>query len=197
MIYLFKRASSDFNRVLKTLGYEIAQAKSEYEMKTHMLEYFSESCLGLDDIKRDEEVRFKLNEVFMALTDGEIERAKSHIERLESVVKAMIPHSLLELVGLDFDGKKVFNHSNLDLNEYAEYARLISIISHHYLEDEIDKAEYFEKKLYELVRVSELSVAVDNKMPYDELLDICAEYLKKCKDPEAKMIAFLINKAKA
>lgn len=195
MIYLFKRASSDFNRVLKTLGYEIAEAKSEYEMKTHMLEYFSESCLGLDDIKRDEAVRFKLNEVFMALTDGEIERAKSHIERLEPVIKAMIPHSLLELVGLDFDGKKIFNHSNIDLKEYA---MMISKISHHYREDEIAQAEYFEKRLYELVKISELNVAaVDDKMCDDELLDICAEYLNKCKDPEAKMIAFLINRAKA
>lgn len=194
MIYLFKRASSDFNRVLKTLGYEIAQAKNEYEMKTHMLEYFSESCLGLDDIKRDEEVRFKLNEVFMALTDGEIERAKSHIERLEPAVKEMIPNSLLELVGLNFNGKKNFNHENIDLKEYA---MLISRISLHYREDEIDKAEYFEKRLYELVRVSELSVAVDNKMSADELLELSAEYLKKCKDPEAKMIAFLINQAKA
>lgn len=193
MIYLFKRASSDLNRVLKTLGYDIAQAKHEYTMKTSLLEYFSESCLGLDDINRDEEVRFKLNDIFMALTDGDIERIKSHIERLEPAVKAMIPNSVLELALLKFEGKPNFNVLNINCKEYSKFVKAIAVA---YTNGDVALAERIETQLYEFVKMSDLE-GIDHKMTDDELLDICATYLKKCKDPEAKMIAFLINQSKA
>lgn len=193
MIYLFKRASSDFTRVLKTLGYDIAQAKHEYDMKTSMLEYFSESCLGLDDIKRDEEIRFKLNDVFMALTDGDIDRMKSHIERLEPAIKELIPNSVLELALIKFEGNAIFNVVNINFKEYSKLVKAIAVA---YIDGDISLAERIETKLYEFVKMSDLE-GIDHKMTNDELLDICSTYLKKSKDPEAKMIAFLINQSKS
>lgn len=193
MIYLFKRASSDLDRVLKTLGYEIAQAKHEYEMKTSMLEYFSESCLGLDDIKRDEAVKFKLVEVSIALMDGNIDLIKSSVEALEPAIKAMVPHSVLELALSKFEGKSVFNVANINCKDYAKLVKAIAVA---YKDGDVALAEGIETKLYEFVKISDLE-GIDHKMTDDELLDICAAYLKKCKDPEAKMIAFLINQSKA
>lgn len=193
MIYLFKRASSDFTRVLKTLGYDIAQAKHEYDMKTSMLEYFSESCLGLDDIKRDEEIRFKLNDVFMALTDGDIDRMKSHIERLEPAIKELIPNSVLELALIKFEGNAIFNVVNINFKEYSKLVKAIAVA---YIDGDVSLAERIETKLYEFVKMSDLE-GIDHKMTNDELLDICFTYLKKNKDPEAKMIAFLINQSKS
>lgn len=193
MIYLFKRASSDFTRVLKTIGYDIAQAKHEYDMKTSMLEYFSESCLGLDDIKRDEEIRFKLNDVFMALTDGDIDRMKSHIERLEPAIKELIPNSVLELALIKFEGNAIFNVVNINFKEYSKLVKAIAVA---YIDGDVSLAERIETKLYEFVKMSDLE-GIDHKMTNDELLDICFTYLKKNKDPEAKMIAFLINQSKS
>ena len=193
MIYLFKRASSDFTRVLKTIGYDIAQAKHEYDMKTSMLEYFSESCLGLDDIKRDEEIRFKLNDVFMALTDGDIDRMKSHIERLEPAIKELIPNSVLELALIKFEGNAIFNVVNINFKEYSKLVKAIAVA---YIDGDVSLAERIETKLYEFVKMSDLE-GIDHKMTNDELLDICSTYLKKSKDPEAKMIAFLINQSKS
>lgn len=193
MIYLFERASNDLKRVIITFSNEITKAKNDYESKKHLLKYFSESCIGLDEINRDSTIRFKLNEVLMALCDGEVELTKTHIERLEPVAREMIPHSVLEFVGIAFKGKKIFNLSNVDNREYNALVRSIAIA----FRDGYDvKTKELEEKLYALVTKSELLKTVDNKMCDDELLDICAEYLKKKRDPEAHMILFLINQAK-
>lgn len=193
MIYLFKRASSDFTRVLKTIDDDIVQAKHDYEIKTSMLEYFSESCLGLDDIKRDEEVRLKLNEVFIALTDGDIDVIKSHTERLEPDIKALVPNSVLELALIKFEGNAIFNVVNINCKDYAKLVKAIAVA---YIDGDVSLAERIEKKLYEFVKMSDLE-GIDHKMTDDELLAICEAYLKKSKDPEAKMISFLINQSKS
>ena len=158
-----------------------------------MLEYFSESCLGLDDIKRDEEIRFKLNDVFMALTDGDIDRMKSHIERLEPAIKELIPNSVLELALIKFEGNAIFNVVNINFKEYSKLVKAIAVA---YIDGDVSLAERIETKLYEFVKMSDLE-GIDHKMTNDELLDICFTYLKKNKDPEAKMIAFLINQSKS
>lgn len=193
MIYLFDRACNDLKRVIITFSNEITKAKNDYESKTNLLQYFSEYCLGLDEINRDFTIQCKLNEVLMALCDGEVEKTKSHIERLEPFAKEMIPNSVLEFVGLDFKGKKIFNLANVDRLEYNALVRSIAIA---FREGQDVKNQELEKKLYELVTKSEIFKTVENKMCDDELLDICAEYLKKSRDPEAHMILFLINQAK-
>lgn len=193
MIYLFKRANNDLKRVLVTIGNEIEKAKTDYASQKHLLQYFSESCLGLDEINRDVTIRFKLNEVFMALCDGDVERTRSHIERLEADIKAMIPHSVLEFVGIEFKGKKIFNLVNVNHREYNALVHSISMSSR---EGDNAKNKELEKKLYDFVIESDLLSTVDNTVCDDELLDICAEYLKKSRDPEAHMILFLINQAK-
>ena len=193
MIYLFKRANNDLKRVLVTIGNEIEKAKADYESQKHLLQYFSESCLGLDEINRDIAIRFKLNEVFMALCDGDVERTRSHIERLEADIKAMIPHSVLEFVGIEFKGKKIFNLVNVKRREYNALVHSIAMSSR---EGDNAKNEELEKKLYDFVVESELLSTVDNTVCDDKLLNICAEYLKKSRDPEAHMILFLINQAK-
>lgn len=193
MIYLFKRANNDLKRVLVTIGNEIEKAKVDYESQKHLLQYFSESCLGLDEINRDVAIRFELNEVFMALCDGDVDRTHSNIERLNTDIKAMIPHSVLEFVGIDFKGKKIFNLVNINRREYNA---LVHSIAMAFREGDDAKSEALEKKLYDFVIESELLATVDNKVCDDELLDMCAEYLKKIRDPEAHMILFLINQAK-
>lgn len=193
MIYLFKRANNDLKRVLVTIGNEIEKAKADYESQKHLLQYFSESCLGLDELNRDMAIRFKLNEVFIALCDGDVERTHSHIERLEADIKAMIPHSVLEFVGIEFKGKQIFHLVNIERREYDALVHSIAMASR---DGDNVKSATLERKLYEFVIQSERLSTIENKVCDNELLDICAEYLKKSRDPEAHMILFLINQAK-
>ena len=79
---------------------------------------------------------------------------------------------------------------------FKKTAKLVKAIAVAYIDGDVSLAERIETKLYEFVKMSDLE-GIDHKMTNDELLDICFTYLKKNKDPEAKMIAFLINQSKS
>jgi len=193
MIYLFKRASNDLNRVITTLSAEIVKDKQYFEARKSLLQFFTANDLGADDIALADSIKLKLVEVAVALSNGDLKSVKALIERLDLDVKLMVPASVLEFVGLDFNGKKNFNFNTLNFDTFQ---MMVSNIASAYNAGDKEAADLAEIALYEFVIRSELHNAT-SVLSNEALLDLCATYLKKSKDPEAKMIAFLIQQAKA
>lgn len=192
MIYFFKRANNDLNRVIITFSNEISKDKKDFDDRKSLLQFFSANDLGADDIACAENIEAQLVKVAKTLSEGDVASVKALIERMESDVKGMIPFSVLEFVGLAFDGKRIFNCNLLNTDKYKS---LVMTVAAAYHKKDLEAAEMGEKTLYEFITRSER-----NNIPVlsnDALLAMCETYLNKSKDPEAKMIAFLIQQAKA
>lgn len=193
MIYFFKRATNDLNRVIITFSNEILKDKKDFDSQKSLLQFFSPNDLGADEIACAETIELKLVEVAVALSKGEVSTVKALIERMESDVRGMIPFSVLEFVGLAFDGKRMFNCNLLNPDKYKS---LVTTVASAYHSKDLAAAEAGEKVLYEFITRSERKNTIP-VLSNEKLLAMCETYLNKSKDPEAKMIAFLIQQAKA